>query len=132
MANTTTVVIQEDGPRNTVVTFLGTIDTPPLTTTVVLDPLAQFIDTGSPTTQYRVDTIDYVISDSLEIQLQWDATTPVQFLNLYGRGNWSIGKTEGGLKNTSGAGKTGKITAISNTPAAGTYFFTIQMLCVKQ
>lgn len=132
MANTTSVTVREDGPRNVIATFVGQLDTFPLGSTVILDPAALFIDPTSPTTQIRVDTVDYVISDGLEIQMQWDATTPVQFLNLYGRGNWSVGKSEGGLTNTGGAGKTGKIVAISNSPAAGTYFFTIQIWGVKQ
>lgn len=125
-------IVREDGSRNAVITFTGSLDTFPLGSTVVIDPAVLVSDPNVQFTQLRVDTIDYVIADGLEMNLAWDATTPVPFLNLYGRGNWSVGKTEGGLTNTSGAGKTGKIVVTSNTPTAGTYTFTIQMWLVKQ
>jgi hypothetical protein len=131
MSNVTSVQITNDGPQNVTVAFTGSLDTFPAGPITILDP-ALLSQTQPPTTQLRVDTIDYVLQDGLVISLQWDATTDVPFLDLYGRGNISTGKTESGFNNNAGAGKTGKILALTNTPAAGTYTFTIVLWCKKQ
>lgn len=125
------VQITNDGPRNVTALITGSLDTFPLAGTVFLDP-ALLSTTNPQTSQLRVDTIDYVIADGLSLQFAWDAAAPVPFLDLYGRGNWSVGKSESGLNNNAGAGKTGKIIFTSNTPAAGTYTFSVQMWCIKQ
>lgn len=117
------IQITEDGPRNVVVLVTGDA----AGSGTLLDP-ALLSATQPPTTQLRVDTIDYILADGVTITLQWDATAPVTFLELWGRGNWSIGKTEGGLQNNAGAGKTGKILYT----VSGSGVFSVQMLCVKQ
>lgn len=131
MSNAITVQITNDGPQNVTALITGSLDTFPLGATVLLDPVL-LSATQPPTTQLRIDTIDYILQDGLTISLQWDATTPVPVLDLYGRGNWSIGRSESGLNNNAGVGKTGKIIAVSNTPTAGTYTFSIQLWCKKQ
>lgn len=131
MANATSVQITNDGPQNVTALFTGSLDTFPLGATVILDP-ALLSATQPLTTQLRIDTIDYILQDGLTLSVQWDATTPVPVLDLYGRGNWSIGKTESGLNNNAGVGKTGKIIVVSNTPTAGTYTFSVQFWCKKQ
>jgi hypothetical protein len=131
MANATSVQITNDGPQNVTAYFTGSLDTFPLAGTVILDP-ALLTPTDPKTKQLRVDTIDYVLQDGLTLSLAWDATTPVPFLDLYGRGNISTGKTESGFNNNAGVGKTGKIIATSNSPTPGTYTFTVVLWCKKQ
>ena len=120
MANSTSIQILEDGPRNVVLKLEGVLDTSDLTSTVVVDPatLSQIDSFGNPATQLRIDHVLFNIEDSLSVNLFWDATTPVRIEQLVGRGTVDYAWF-GGLPNNSGAGKTGKITATtSNTGAA--------------
>jgi hypothetical protein len=132
MANATTLQILEDGARQTVVKFDGVLDTSDLASMTVLDPTAQFIDPINPTTQYRIDNLEWSISDPIVIRLSWDATSPVKIVEMAGRGGFLIGEVYGGFQNNAGAGKTGKITALSTGYSAGTVAFTILIRAVKQ
>lgn len=126
MANSVTYQILNDGPRNAVVKIAGVLDTSDLSSTVVVDP-ASFLPVP---TQFRIDHVDYAISDQLELRLQWDATTPVDILPLAGRGRmsfWNIG----GIHNNAGAGKTGKILLLTKGWASGTQTFTLILEMVK-
>lgn len=99
----------------------------------VLDPALQYQDPANPATQYRVDALDWSVTDPLSVRLIWDATTDVNMINLAGRGNLPhLGRNYGGLQNNSGAGKTGKILATSTGYASGTQEFTIIIHAVKQ
>lgn len=132
MANATTLQILADGPRSTVVKFDGVLDTADLSSMTVLDPALQYIDPITPTTQYRVDQLDWSISDPIVVRLTWDATTGVKMIELAGRGKMDIGDDYGGLQNNAGAGKTGKILALTTGYASGTVAFTIIIHAVKQ
>ena len=116
MANSVTIQLMEDGPRNCVVKFEGVLDTSDLASTVVVDPatLSQIDSFGNPATQLRIDCIQYTVEDTLSVNLFWDATTPVRIEEFVGRG---VQKDYmfGGLTNNAGAGKTGKITATTTT-----------------
>lgn len=126
MANSVTYQTMIDGPRNTVVKIAGVLDTSDLASTIIIDP-ANF----SPVpTQFRIDHVDYAISDQLELRLQWDATTPVDILPLAGRGRMSFWNF-GGLHNNAGAGKTGKISLLTKGWASGTQTFTLVLEMVK-
>ena len=87
MANVTTVQITNDGPQNVTAIFTGSLDTFPFSLVGVLDP-ALLSATQPPTTQLRVDTIDYVLQDGLVISLQWDAASPVPFLDTLWSGKY--------------------------------------------
>jgi hypothetical protein len=132
MPNVTTTEVFVDGVRNTVVKFEGVLDTADLTTTTVLDPALRYIDPINPTTQYRIDRLDWSCSDPIVLRLQWDATPAVKIIDLSGRGNQYLGKVYGGLQNTATTGKTGKITAVTSGYVSGTVAFTLIMRCVKQ
>lgn len=132
MANTTTAQILADYVRSTVVKFDGVLDTSDLTSTTVVDPAAQWIDQVNPTTQYRIDRIDWSIADPMVVRLVWDATTPVKIIELSGRGNITVGDVYGGLQNNAGAGKTGIIKALTTGYTSGTLAFTLILWCVKQ
>lgn len=128
MAGTLTTQILEDGPRNSIVkvTYISNTTTGDLAQQVVIDP-ASF----SPVpTQFRIDGIWFSISDQLEVQLLWDATTPVLIVPLAGRGK-QFYKQFGGLQNNAGAGKNGKIDMLTTGWASGTQIFEIILWLVK-
>jgi hypothetical protein len=108
------------------------LDTSDQASITVLDPALQFIDAINPTTQYRIDRLDWSISDPLVIRLVWDATTPVKIIEMAGRGNMWLGGIYGGLQNNAGAGKTGKILGLSTGYASGTVAFTVIIRAIKQ
>ena len=127
MANALTAQIVEDGARNALVKVVALLDTSDLAATDIVDP-ANF----SPVpTQFRIDRIEYSISDQLEAQILWDATADVVALALAGRDEmdfWS----HGGLQNNAGAGKTGKIQLKTTGWASGTQVVTLNLKLVKQ
>lgn len=132
MANATASIIAEEGPRNAVVRLTGVLDTSNVTLTPAIT-LANFTnnDKGLNFTAFRVDHVSYVISDQLEIQLQWNATTPQNIFALAGRGhigNWD----SGGLQpNQGAAGFDGSINLITTGWTAGTQNYTILIDLVK-
>ena len=77
----------------------------------------------------RIDHLDYSISDQLEVQLLWDATTPVELLPIAGRGRMSFWNF-GGLQNNA-TGATGKIQLMTNGWTTGTRVFSIVLEMVK-
>ena len=128
MANVVSTQVLQDGERNTTVKITGVLDTSNVSSTVVIDPA-----TFSPVpTQFRIDHLDYSISDPLEVRLLWDATTPVDILPIAGRGRmsfWSFG----GLQNNAGTGKTGKILLETTGYTTGsTLVFSVVLELVKQ
>jgi hypothetical protein len=132
MANSYTTQIFEDGGQNTVVKVDFVLDTSDLSSQTVLDPAAQYIDPVTPTTQYRIDQMDWQISDPIVLRLLWDATTPKRIEELSGRGHLSIGDLYGGLQNDAGAGKNGKITCLTTGYTSGTVAGTLILHGTKQ
>lgn len=138
MANSTSIQTIVDGPRNVVVKFEGILDTSNLSSTTIIDPalLSDMVDnTKQKASQLRIDKISYDVEAGLEVNLFWDATTPVRILPLVGFEEMKT-KRFGGLQNNAGAGKTGKITATttSNTAVSGTNIlsFSVVLECTKQ
>lgn len=134
MANSVTIQLLEDGPRNVVVKFEGVLDTSDLASTVVIAPatLSPIDSFGNPPAQLRIDSVQYTVEDLLSVNLFWDATTPVRIEEFVGRG---VQKPFyfGGLTNNAGAGKTGKITATTQGWVAGAVLsFTLIIKMVKQ
>ena len=133
MANTTSVQILVDGPRNVVLKYEGTLDTSDLSKETVVDPalLSDMEINGVKASQLRINKINYDVEAGLAVNLYWDATTDVIIWNLYGRGEVNACKY-GGLVNNSGTGKTGKILADTQGYTSGTLTFTIILELVKQ
>jgi hypothetical protein len=127
MANSFLKQTLVDGARNAVIKLTGVLDTSDLgqTTAVDLTTLSPV-----PSTVY-IDHLDYSISDQLEVQLLWDATSPLVILPIAGRGRMSYGNF-GGLQNNAGAGKTGNILIKTTGWASGTQVFSIVLELVKQ
>lgn len=92
MANAVQVRILEDGPSNTIVAFTGELDTTMETYNVKLAPLtyqASLIpgSTYKKPATWRIDFIEFAISDGMTVNLYWDASTPQIIVPLAGRGN---------------------------------------------
>jgi len=134
MANVTSVQTLVDGPRHVVLKIDGVLDTSDLSSTLVIDPstLSAMDINGVKASQLRIDRIIFDVEDLLDVQLFWDATTPVRIWNLVGRGKIDA-RYYGGLQNNSGTGKTGKITMTTQGwVASATLSFTITLELVKQ
>lgn len=135
MANSTSIQILEDGPRNLVLKFEGVLDTSDLASTVVVDPstLSQ-IDyaTNRNCSKLAISSISHEVEDTLSVNLFWDATTPVRIGEYVGRGNPKYFKMAP-LQNNAGAGVTGKITATTQGWAASAILsFVLYIHCIKQ
>jgi hypothetical protein len=135
MANAFATQILSDGPRNAIVKITGILDTSNLASTVAVDlttlsPIVPGTNVTRPAT-VAIHHIDYSISDQLEVQLAWDATSPVVIMPLAGRGRLMF-KDFGGLQNNAGAGKTGNITILTTGWTSGTQVFSVVLELVKQ
>lgn len=91
MANAVSVKILQDGPRNTIAVFTGDLDTTMEAYNVKLAPLTYRTTYSlgpykNPVT-WRIDFIEFAISDGMSVNLYWDATTPQLIVPLAGRGN---------------------------------------------
>ena len=132
MANSLTTQILAEGPRNVIVKVTGVLDTSDQASTAVvtMSALNQGGTSYAPTL-VRIDHIDYSIQDQLEVQLFWDATTPVEIMPVAGRGRMSFWNF-GGLQNNAGAGVTGNILLKTTGYSSGTQVFTVILELVKQ
>lgn len=132
MANSLSIQILEEGPRNAVVKLVGVLDTSNQSAVLAID-LSTLNQGGlGPTpTAVRIDMVDYSISDQLSVQFLWDATTDVVALALVGREDMNF-RGFGGVTNNAGAGKTGNILVTTTGYASGTQTYTIVMQMVKQ
>lgn len=142
MANVVQTQILIDGPVNTVFKMTGQLDTvtvsPALESyTVKLNP-ATFTTSYKRPVTWRLDHVDYSISDGIEAQLFWDATTPVVIMPLSGRGRMSFWNFGGLQNNATNPGFTGGIALSvsllpSATVVAGTPFvYSVILELVKQ
>jgi hypothetical protein len=132
MANSVTTQILEEGQRNVIIKVTGVLDTSDyaLTETIQVSTLNQG-GIGATPTQLRIDHIDYSISDQLEVQMWWGATSDVIIMPIAGRGRMSFWNF-GGLVNNAGAGKTGNIKFKTTGWTSGIQVFSIILECVKQ
>jgi hypothetical protein len=120
MANSTSIQLLDDGPRNTVLKFEGVLDTADLTSTTVVDPAVQSpIDTGTglKAVKYVLQYVDYNVEDTLSLNLFWDATVQQRIDEYTGRGISDYTRF-GGIPNNAGAGVTGKLNATTEGWAA--------------
>lgn len=127
MANVVAVQTLIDGPRNVVMKLTGLLDTSNESATLKVDVSTL----GQTPTAVRIDKINYSISDQLNVQLYWDATTDLLIVPLAGRGEINA-KQFGGLQNNAGAGKTGDIWLATTGWASGTQSYEIILEMVKQ
>lgn len=139
MANTTVTQILNDGNENVVIRFVGNLTATPGAAIVLIDPATlNFMGpfAGELATSLRLKKVQFKVEDGLEILLLWDATTPLSFETLEGRGTQDY-KDFGGLQNNAGAGKTGKVLwnydlASAVAPPASGLDFAITLYFGKQ
>jgi len=132
MANSVTFQTLEEGPRNIIVKVAGVLDTSDYAlNTFISAASSNQGGLGPVPTQIRIDHIDYSISDQLEVQLWWGATTNVIIMPLAGRGRMSFWNF-GGLVNNAGTGKTGDILIKTTGWTSGVQVFSVILECVKQ
>ena len=114
MANVIDRQITEEGPRNIVVKFTGILDTSDIAETPCLSP-AEFFnnDTGVILTGFRVDLLEWSISNPLELQLSWAGLNPQQIFPLAGRGRIYANNYGGFVPDTTRMGYTGALNLIS-------------------
>jgi hypothetical protein len=126
MANQVNTQVLVDGARNAVVKVTGVLDTSNVSPTIIVDP-ANF----SPVpTGFRIDHLDYSISDPLEVRLLWDGTPQLDILPVAGRGRMSFWNF-GGLQNNA-TSPTGKIALETTGYSSGTLVFSVVLELVKQ
>jgi hypothetical protein len=126
MANSLQTQLITDGPRNATVKITGVLDTSDVSLVTVVNPSSfSPIPTG-----FRIYHLDYSISDQLELQLLWHATTDQVIMPLAGRGRMSF-VDFGGLTNNAGAGVNGAIDILTTGWASGTQVFSLILELVK-
>jgi hypothetical protein len=133
MANSTSIQILNDGPRNVVLKLDGLLDTSDLSSFTVVDPalLSDMNINGVKASKLRINKIVYDVEDGLDLELFWDAATPVRIWNLVGRGKVDAHRT-GGISNNA-TNPTGKITAATQGWASGQVLsYTVMLELVKQ
>lgn len=87
MANSIELQITEEGPRNAVVKITGILDSSNESRVEVIDPDDFFNnETRAVLTGFRVDLIEWSISNGLEVNLFWHGNTPQHIYPLAGRG----------------------------------------------
>ena len=133
MANSLDKQITGDGYRNAVVKLTGVIDT----ANVTLQPaiaLGDFKtnDQNLVLTGFRVDLIEWSISNPLEIVIAWNGTVPQQIFPLSGRGRIASDNYGGFFPDTTKPGYDGSIVLSTNNYSMGTVMnYTIVLELVK-
>lgn len=133
MANTLERQITLDGWRNCVVKFTGVLDTSDAIETPAL--ALTDLSNNDPTARlwgFRVDLLEWSMSNNLEIVLEWNSANPQQIHPLAGRGrinSWNYG---GFLPDRTRPGFDGAINLRTQTYAPGTIAnFSITLELIK-
>jgi len=133
MANSTTIQTLVDGPRNVILKLDGLLDTSDQGSTIIVDPatLSDYNINGVKATKLRINKINFDVEDGLDVELFWDAGTPVRIGNFVGRGKVDAWRYGGIVNNATSP--TGKITLQTQGWATGNILsYTIVLELVKQ
>lgn len=120
MANVTTKKILQEGPRNAIVKLTGILDTADVSLTSVITK-ADFTNNDPNLTLigFRLDFVEYSMSNNAEINLFWNGTVPEQMIPIAGRGRFG-GRNYGGINPTTTAlGYDGSINLVTTGWAGG-------------
>lgn len=120
MANVTDRQITEEGPRNAVVKLTGLLDTTDvnLAPALVLSDLTNN-DKGARLVGFRINRVEYSISDPLVLALSWNALNPQQAFVLAGRGRMGRCDYPGFSPGQSQLGYNGSLNLVSTGFKAG-------------
>ena len=136
MANALTKQILEEGPRNAIVVLTGVLDTSDVTETPAI-ALSDFTNNDTlmgPLVGFRVDDIEYVIGNGLEVQIAWHSDTPQMIAAIAGRGHARFCHFGGKLPLATMPNYTGDIDVTTTgfgVQGAGTQNFTITLELIK-
>ena len=133
MANATYIDVLLDGPRNYVVKYTGILDTSDVSVTSIIlktDPTNNDVAMKG-IWGFRVDHIEYSVSDQLSCQLFYHATTNRQIVSLEGRGFFGHTNSGGIIPVRGDTGFNGAIDFKTTGWASGTQAFSITLELVK-
>lgn len=121
MANVTEKQITQEGPRNAVVKLTGILDTSDVSLLSAI-ALSDFTnnDTRMTLSGFRVDLIEWSISNGLEVNLFWHSANPQHIYPLAGRGRIYAANYGGFLPDKLRTAYTGDIDLDTDGFAAGT------------
>ncbi len=134
MANVFDIQITEEGPRNAVVKLTGILDSADAmeNPAIALQDFNNNDASSGPLIGFRVDLIEWSMSQVMEVQLAWNGTTPQQIFPIAGRGRISATNYGGFLPDMTRTGYNGNINLYTNGFVAGTIQnFTIILELVK-
>ncbi len=126
MANSHVTTVIEDGPRNLNVNLVGVLDSTDQPPTVMVSRTN--CEVYKPT-KFRLDDIEYSISDQLIVCLAWEGTPDTLILPLAGRG--ILHYHDGGLQNNAYQ-PTGALKVYTTGYQNGIQTYNIQLSLVKQ
>jgi len=133
MANQLDFQITEEGHRNAVLKLTGVLDTTDVSETPAV-ALSDFVnnDPRLVLSGLRVDLLEYVIGDGIEIILEWASLNPKQIFALAGRGRINSTNYGGFLPDPSRPGYNGNINLRTTGYVQGSIQnFTIVLELVK-
>lgn len=133
MANVLDRQITQEGPRNAVVKLTGVLDSADALENPAI-ALGDFInnDQNLVLIGFRVDLIEWSMTQALEVQLSWASNNPQQIFPLAGRGRIYGNNYGGFIPDSSRAGYTGAINLTTDGYQIGTVQnFTIILELVK-
>ena len=133
MANSLDFQITEEGPRNAVVKLTGILDTSNISELPAI-ALNQFSnnDTRMVLVGFRIDLIEWAISNPLEVNLAWQSANPQAIFPLSGRGRMNSTNYGGFIPDRTRPGFTGGIQLVTaNYQPASLMNFSIVMELVK-
>lgn len=132
MANSVTVKIIEDGPRNAIVNIVGVVDSTDIAPTPVV-AINQF--TGNDRGRFvgfKVVCIDHSATEGLVVLLNWNANTPQPICAISGSSDLNGRKHGGIVPNKVAGGYDGTINLSTEGYVAGrTYGFTLRVSMTK-
>lgn len=133
MANSLDIQITQEGPRNLIAKLTGILDSSDIQETPAIELLDCLSNDQNLTLiGFRVDLIEWSMSQGMEVQLAWNGTIPQQIFPLAGRGRISSTNYGGFIPDRTRAGYDGSINLYTNGYSAGTVQnFTIILELVK-
>lgn len=133
MANVIDRQIILDGPRNAIVKFTGIINTADVNISPAISVGDfQAKEAGANLSGFRVDLVEFAISQPLEVVLAWTGATPQIIVPLSGRGRLNSWNYGGIQPDTTKPGYDGSLTLYTqNFPPGSIMNYTVLLELVK-
>jgi hypothetical protein len=133
MANVTAKKIIVDGHVNAVVQLTGVLDTSDATIApaVVIADFTQNDPRMTALLGFQVRKIEFSVGDALQVQLEWNATTPQHLAELAGQGELCYEFAGGMNPATGAAGFNGALNLRTTGWATGTRLYTVLLYLNK-